>query len=109
MRRRIGAISVLGCVGGLVWLSLAGVAVGQSSSTYIGPGGLTGTPVTGTWNAAANWSPAGVPVSNSATNLMFPYTSGTAAVTATNVCPSRNIRHFLGLNRWSKLPPGEGK
>ena len=37
---------------------------------WIGPGGSTGTPTTGTWNTAGNWSPSGVPSSTSSTTQL---------------------------------------
>ena len=64
-------------------LQLNATTVLAATSTWTGPGGTTGTPVTGNWNTSTNWSPSGIPASSTATTLIFGG-SGSTAYTSTN-------------------------
>jgi fibronectin-binding autotransporter adhesin len=74
-------------------LAVATVSVANvyaATSTYTGGGsGTTSTPVTGSWNTSGNWSPSGVPSSNSSSTVLDFNGSGSTAYTSTN-----NISNF---------------
>ena len=57
-------------------------AAAAATYTYTGPGGTSASPVTGTWNAAANWAENAVPASSTGTVLVFGGAAGAAAYTA---------------------------
>jgi fibronectin-binding autotransporter adhesin len=57
----------------------------HAQSSWTGPGGTTGTPVTGNWNVITNWSPNGVPASSTATNLSFGGSGSTAYTSSNNI------------------------
>jgi autotransporter-associated beta strand protein len=59
----------------------------QAQSAYTGPGGTAGDPVSGNWNSAASWSPAGIPVSSGSTVLTFGGDAASPGYTSTNNIP----------------------
>src|SRR4051812_36421846 len=57
---------------GAVLLALgAARPLAAATFTWIGPGGTTSVPTSGSWSSAANWSGSTLPVSASTTTLTF--------------------------------------
>jgi hypothetical protein len=67
-------------------------------------GGSTSTPTTGSWNAAANWSPASIPSSANTTALQF-NGSGSTVYTSTNNITNQ-IVGTISLNSTASVTNG---
>src|SRR5258707_15777668 len=70
-----------------------------AASVWTGPGGTTALPKTGTWNTPGNWSPSGVPISGTTTELDFLNTlTGGAVYTSTDDIAGVFTLNLLSLN-----------
>ena len=72
-----------------------------AQSAYIGPSGSTGTPTTGVWSNANNWSPTGVPVSSTTTQLSFGGSGTTSYVSTDDLAGAFTLNQITFANNSS--------